>query len=169
MPLTAYTVHLRNVGIGITMVQEVSGRFREIGFIFNPYDACIANRMVNGNQQTIRFHVDDLMSSHKDPKVNDEFLKWLNDMYGNLGKVKEVRGDVHRYLGMKFVFGEGKVKIDMTNYVKRMLEEFPVKFHKHEYIRTPAGQDMFSADDSKKLDERERELFHRTVAKGLFL
>ena len=90
-------------------------------------------------------------------------------MYGNLGKVKEVRGNVHRYLGMKFVFGEGKVKIDMANYIKRMLEEFPVKFHKHKFIGTPAGQDMFSGDDSKKLNEQERELFHQTVAQGLIL
>ena len=29
-----------------------------IRFVFNPYDACIANRMINGKQQTIKFHVD---------------------------------------------------------------------------------------------------------------
>ena len=51
----------------------------EIGFIFNPYDMCVANRFVNGKQHTIRFHVDDLMSSHVDKKVNDDFYKWLNN------------------------------------------------------------------------------------------
>ena len=44
-------------------------------FIFNSYDPCMANKMVNDKQQTIRFHVDDVMSSHVDPKVNDEFEK----------------------------------------------------------------------------------------------
>ena len=44
-----------------------------IGFKFNPYDPCIANRSVKGKQHTIRFHVDDIMSSHIDPSVNDEF------------------------------------------------------------------------------------------------
>ena len=39
-----------------------------IGFKFNDYDPCIANRMVNGNQHTVRFHVDDLLSSHVDQK-----------------------------------------------------------------------------------------------------
>ena len=43
----------------------------EYGFQFNPYDICIANRTKNGKQHTIQFHVDDLMSSHVDPKVND--------------------------------------------------------------------------------------------------
>ena len=44
-----------------------------IGFKFNPCDPCVDNRMVNGKQHTIRFHVNDLMSSYVDPKVNDRF------------------------------------------------------------------------------------------------
>jgi hypothetical protein len=40
---------------------------------FNPYDACVANCSVKGSQQTVRFHVDDLMSSHKDAMVKDDF------------------------------------------------------------------------------------------------
>ncbi|CAJ1934800.1 unnamed protein product [Cylindrotheca closterium] len=53
------------------------------GFVFNPYDGCIANKIVNGKQQTIQFHVDDLLSSHIDPKVNDDFCEdeskvWFN-------------------------------------------------------------------------------------------
>jgi hypothetical protein len=31
----------------------------DIGFVFNPYDPCVANRKVQGLQQTILFHVDD--------------------------------------------------------------------------------------------------------------
>ena len=37
-------------------------------FLFNPCDPCVANRMTNDKQQTVRFHVDDSMSSHVDPK-----------------------------------------------------------------------------------------------------
>ena len=44
--------------------------------------------MVDGKQQTIRFHVDDVMSSHMDPTVNDHFLKWLNKKHGDYGEVK---------------------------------------------------------------------------------
>ena len=33
------------------------------GFKFNIYDPCIPNRMVNGSQHTVRFHVNDLLSS----------------------------------------------------------------------------------------------------------
>jgi hypothetical protein len=31
----------------------------EMGFEINPYDPCVANKMVNGTQITIRWHVDD--------------------------------------------------------------------------------------------------------------
>ena len=54
----------------------------EIGFVFNPYDPCVCNRNVKENQQTVRFHVDDLLSSHVDRSVNDEFHIWLNEKYG---------------------------------------------------------------------------------------
>ena len=59
----------------------------EQDFVFNPYDPCVANRFVDEKQQTIKFHVDDLMSSHLDYEVNSKFLKWLNDKYGQFGAV----------------------------------------------------------------------------------
>jgi hypothetical protein len=73
----------------------------DIGFIFNPYDPCVANKKVQGLQQTVLFHVDDLKSSHKMKLVNDRFEKWLNSKYGNHGKVTVTRGKVHNYLGME--------------------------------------------------------------------
>ena len=40
---------------------------------FNLNDACVANRIVKKKQQTVRSHVDDLMSSHINPKVYKDF------------------------------------------------------------------------------------------------
>ena len=31
----------------------------EEGFVINPYDRCVANKVINGNQCTIAFYVDD--------------------------------------------------------------------------------------------------------------
>ena len=82
-----------------------------IGFEFNPYDPCVANRMVNGKKHTMRFHVDDLMSSHMEAKVNDQFLVWLNKKYGGYGAVKATRGKRHDYLGMTLDFStDGTVR-----------------------------------------------------------
>jgi hypothetical protein len=47
------------------------GELEQIGFKFNPYDPCVANHTEKGSQHTLLFHVDNLKSSHKDPKVND--------------------------------------------------------------------------------------------------
>ena len=81
-----------------------------IGFKFNDYDPYIANCMVNGIQHTVRCHVDDLLSSHVDPKVNDRFQVWLEKMYGKYKAVEPTRGKKHDYLGMLVDFTEkGKV------------------------------------------------------------
>ena len=94
----------------------------ECGFQFNPYDPCVTNKMINRKLQTVRFHVDDLMSSHVDKKVHDDFLKWLNDKYGEHGYVTTTRGNTHDYLGMTFGFGNSEVQLHMISYVKGMLE-----------------------------------------------
>src|SRR5210317_1130090 len=148
-------------------------RFRkdleEIRFIFNNYDPCVANKIIDGKQLTIRFHVDDIMSSHVDPTVNDDFLVWLNWKYGEHGEMKATRGKEHDYLGMTLRFKDRKVEVDMTEYVKNMLEEFPVKFNDYGKVTSSAGVDLFNEDLSKKLNQNNQELFHRTVAKALFL
>ena len=41
-----------------------------IGFEVNPYDPCVANMMQDGSQLTVVWHVDNLMASHVDAKVN---------------------------------------------------------------------------------------------------
>jgi hypothetical protein len=54
--------------------RQFKTNLERVGFRFNHYDPCVANRKVNGAAQTVKFHVDDLKSSHIDPKVNDNFL-----------------------------------------------------------------------------------------------
>ena len=139
-----------------------------IGFKFNPCDPCVANRMVEGKQHTIRFHVDDLMSSHVDPEVNDRFLVWLNKMYGHHGKVVATRGKVHDYLGMVFDFTEpGVLTLDMVEYVEKMLEEFSMDFGEDDTEDYPATADLFKAGTGE-LEPSKKKEFHTFVAKGLF-
>ena len=141
-----------------------------IGFIFNPYDPCVANRMIRGHQHTVLFHVDDIKSSHVDSKVNDEFLAHLNKLYGKFGEMKASRGKVHRYLGMILDFSEdGKVSIDMREYVETMLDEFRETEDLSTVAATPAAGNLFEAGTGELLDRKRREIFHRFVAKGLFL
>jgi hypothetical protein len=130
----------------------------------------MANKKVQGLQQTIVFHVDDLKSSHKSTLVNDKFEKWLNSMYGKHGKVTLTREQVHDYLRMELDYQkQGELKINMTKYVENMLNNFPVKLGKKDVAKTPAGDNLFNLGTGAKLDTKRLEIFHTLVAKGLFL
>eukprot|EP00957_Ditylum_brightwellii_P078671 5981757-Ditylum_brightwellii.AAC.1 len=87
------------------------GNLQAYGFKINPYDPCVANKIVNGKQMTVCWHVDDLKISHVDDAEVTKILEWLEKTYGQL---RTTRGKVHEYLGMTLDFSErGHVKIGM--------------------------------------------------------
>ena len=109
------------------------------------------------------------MCSHMDPKVNDDFVKWLNKLYGNHGKVTVTRGDIHDYLGMKFDFSvRGKVMIDMIDYMESMVDDFSIKFKMTDTAPTPAAEDLFAEGEGNALEPQQAKEYHTFVAKGLF-
>ena len=72
--------------------------------------------------------MDDVKVSHKSAKVNKEFCEWCEKTYGSKsnGHVKIVTRKIHDYLAMKLDYSqEGKVIIDMIDYINKMIEEFP--------------------------------------------
>ena len=157
----------------LTWYKKFRKDLEEYGFKFNAYDPCVATRRWKGNQQTIRFHVDDLMASHVDKRANEDLYQWLQKMYGNYGDVTKHTGKVHDYLGMIIDFREkGKVKFDMTKYVKDMIKEFPLDLKSTDTVMTPATEDLFTVKTGKnvkKLQQHQQQSFHTVVAKGLFL
>ena len=50
-----------------------------MGFQANEYDKCVANKIINGKQCTIIWHVDDLKISHVEQKVVNDIIKKLED------------------------------------------------------------------------------------------
>jgi hypothetical protein len=137
----------------------------------NPYDPCVANRIVDGKQHTITWHVDDVKSSHMYKHVNDEFLHWLKEMYASdgIGEVKATSGLKHDYFGMALDNTlPGSLKMDMTQYVNAMVEEFP-----EELSSKPTcawNENIFTVNkDAKKLNKEKAAIFHTFVMKGMFL
>ena len=153
--------------------QKLKSDLEAIGFKFNPYEPCVCNRIKNGNQHTVRFHVDDLLSSHIDKRVNDKFAKWLNKQYGKYGKeVKCTRGMVHEYLGMVLDFTKGKrkgVKITMYDQVADIVDTSPFSLKKGDTALTPAAKNLFEVGTGEKLDIDRKEVYHSCVAKSLFV
>jgi hypothetical protein len=155
--------------------QNLSSKLQEWGFEINPYDFCVANKDINGKQCTISWHVDDLKISHVDPKAVTSVIKLLDDTYGQKivgGKraaVTFTRGKLHDYLGMLLDYSEsGAVKIDMTAYVRKIHDEMPEDMDGT--ATSPAAAYLFTIKEGiEDLDEEQKEFFHATVAKLLFL
>jgi hypothetical protein len=60
------------------LISELKG----MGFEVNPYDPCISNKMINGNQMMVRWHVDNLMISHSSNEAILQFLCTLGYLVG---------------------------------------------------------------------------------------
>ena len=54
------------------------------GFKINPYDKCVANKIINNKQCTIVFYVDNNKISHVDPEVVTDVLNILKTHFGDL-------------------------------------------------------------------------------------
>ena len=72
------------------------------GFVVNTYDHCVVNKMVDGAQNTVFWHVDDLKISHMDKGMVNAFVIEMANIYR--AKTTISRGRVYDYLGMKLDF-----------------------------------------------------------------
>ena len=143
-----------------------------LGFAINPYDPCVANKIINDKQMTVCWHVDDLFLGHEDQAVVSHFLGWLGKRYDTDDKkLNVVRGPKHDYLGMNLDFSTpGTVKIDMTPYINKIVAAFPEKITGVQ--STPAADHLFQirpASEARPLPEEQARAYHHTTAQLLFL
>jgi hypothetical protein len=142
-----------------------------LGFTINPYDPCVANKIINGKQMTICWHVDDLLLGHKDPRVVSEFLSWLASRYDTADKkITVTRGHRHDYLGMTIDFTtSGAVAFDMIPYINKIMSAFPEKITG--VTSSPAANHLFqvrSPNEAKFLPEEQAHAFHHTFPNSYF-
>ena len=88
-----------------------------MGFEVNPYDPCVANKMVNGSQMATCWYVDDLKVSHKEESAIIAFAMKLSELYGS--KTTICRGKVHEYLGIDIDWATvpGTMIVSMIKYI----------------------------------------------------
>ena len=141
----------------------------ELGFTVNPYDSCIVNKMIDGKQCTILWHMDDLKLSHVKQQVLEDIANKLNAKYGQQTPLIIHRGKIHDYLGMTIDYSEdGKVKFMMFDYMEGILDEVPADMDGSAV--TPAALDLFTVKaDTDKLDDTRADTYHRLSAKLLYL
>jgi hypothetical protein len=144
----------------------------QIGFKVNDYDPCVSNCSDNGTQHTVTWHVDNVIPSHKDFRVNDKFYDWLESMYGNpkIVPVKATQGKVHEYLPMKLDYSTpGVVKVNLTEYIKGMIKECPEQLLDSSK-NCPWNENLFKMNSAARpRNIKKSQVFHTFVAKALFL
>ena len=139
------------------------------GFVINPYDPCVANKMVGGKQFTVTWHVDDVKASHVSQKALDSFADWVQQLYGKYSAVKVTRGKEHDYLAMKLIYTDDKgMIVDMRKYLDDMFEEFPVQLTGK--TKSPANDNLFRVmPGASPLTKEKAVVFHSFVMKSMFM
>ena len=139
------------------------------GFELNPYDPCVANKMVNGKQLTVAWHVDDLKISHFEEAEVDRLISYLKSIYGE--NLSEQEGPVVDYLGTHYYYpGDGTVQMSQIPYIDKIFEDFPEQITSTK--STPAADHLFKVRDeaeAKFLDNERADAFHHATAQLAFL
>jgi hypothetical protein len=143
-----------------------TSKLQGMGFELNPYDMCVANKMINDKQCTIGYYVDDNIATHVEDDVLSDIIEVVKT---EVGAITVSRGNTHNFLGMNITFNDdGTLSIRMAEYIAETLREFPGKLRKSS--ATPARGDLQQIDNSSKpLDKEHSEIFHSLVMKLMFL
>jgi hypothetical protein len=127
----------------------------DIDFVINPYNPCVANKKIEGEQMNICFHVDDCKLSHRKTKVVDIMIEYLRQEYESIfedgfGAMTVSRGKIHKYLGMTLDYTvRGQVKITMFDYVGEILTAFDKAEPKGGVTKSSTAPDsLFKVDES---------------------
>ena len=141
-------------------------RLGGIGYIKNAQDPCVFNKVNRkGNQVTIVIHVDDIMITTRGEDILTEEIKLISEKFGEL---TVSRGKKLNYLGMYFDYTtNGQVKITQDGFIADFLKDMEgiidgVKDY-------PATKDLFKIGETNALEEDQKEFFHSTTARLLYL
>ena len=133
------------------------------GFIVNPLDPCIFNKIVDGLQITVVVYVDDIFISSLNKSAIDSLEFLLREKFIDI-TIRD--GLIHSYLGMTWDFSSPKsVSISMSGYVADFNDFAGISGS----FLTPATESLFNIRDSPLLSDDAAERFHTLTAKLLYL
>jgi hypothetical protein len=149
--------------------RKLTSKLQEWGFEMNPYNPCVANKLMGGMQCTITSHIDNLKISHVNPKAVEAVLGLLSKEFGREAPLTMCQEKAHNYLGMRIDYSNpGKVLITMLDYVDGMLTTLPMDMSG--VAASTAASHLFEVNPTAAaLDKTKAELFHHYTAKLLFL
>jgi hypothetical protein len=131
----------------------------------------VANKIINGKQCSIAWHVDNAIATHVDQAVLNELGQ---QMMTNFGDMKITSGTEHEFLGMKIRINEKDktVEIDMKDQIREMIEKFETETGEKvgSLVTTPATHNLYKVNlYSMELEKKKSDLFHLCTASLLFI
>ena len=91
-------------------------------FVFNLYDLCVANKIIDGKQCTIYWYIDDNKISHADENFVTDVLEKMKEHFGD---IKIYRGSSHVFLGIGIVLRDyRKFQVEMKDQMLEAIEMF---------------------------------------------
>ena len=117
-----------------------------MGFRINPYEKCIANKMINGKQCTLAWYMDDNKVSHEDPEVVTLVIAEIESYWKGL---TVHRGNNLTFLGMDIEFNDNKtVSISTPEYIDKAIEVFEEELKGE--VTSPANKMLFVVNEEVK-------------------
>jgi hypothetical protein len=143
-----------------------TSKLKDMGFVLNAYDHCIANCNIDGSQCTVAWYVDDNKISHKDPAVVTRIIELIETQFD---KMTVTRGNEHVFLGMHIKYnGDGTAEMKMKDYLVETIQKSGMDITSD--APTPATRSLFVVDDdSPLLNKGEAETFHSVATTLLYV
>ncbi len=156
------------------------------GYKINPYNGCVANKVVKGKQVTICFHINDCKISQESSAVIDNTIAWLRTEYESIFKdgsrqMEVHRGKTHKYLCMLLDFShKGQCQVTMHDCIDGILQAYDLAIKDHndgyQIVEEPrakmsaAPDNLFVVNENcKKQSNEAAAAFHTIVAKALYV
>ena len=122
----------------------------DLGFNLNPYERCIANKLIGEHQLTIRWFVDDIKISHIDDNINPIIADKIEE---KIGKIYHTTGKKHTFLDMEIEFiGGKKFTVSTPHHVDEALEDLGETL-KGNVVNHATSQLFTITSEAKELDD----------------
>jgi len=133
----------------------------ELGYECSETDRCVFRKRVGNRIYLLLLYVNDI-SAQVDKQEAERLRVHLRNRFG---EVQFEVGEKLSYLGMQINVKDEGTTVDMSFYIKKLLEGTTVKGQ-----ASPGNHSSFIVDEeSRLLEESERKYFHSTTAKLLYL
>jgi Reverse transcriptase (RNA-dependent DNA polymerase) len=152
---------------------EISSTLHACGFVTNPRDPCVHNKMVGKDQFTIIVYVDDLKMTCRNKEAVLDMERTLLQKYGQF---RTTHDRVTSYLGCTWDYSEpGFVQVSQVGMIQDLVTSRE-RTHADRGTKlegspsTPGAAYLFDrTTDCPELSEKDKKTFHTDVATALYL